>query len=199
MQIFLETERLLLRRFTSDDVDALVELDSDPDVMRYINGGRPTSREEIQTQVLPAFLEYYERFAGFGFWAAVEKSSGEFIGWFHLRPLPGQPEDEPELGYRLRRSAWGRGYATEGSRALICSAFDELKVRRVFATTMTVNVASRRVMEKSGLRYVRTFHLQWPEYIHGQEHGDVEYAITRSEWLERRTLAALANQPDVRD
>jgi RimJ/RimL family protein N-acetyltransferase len=199
MQIFLETERLLLRRFTSDDLDALVELDSDPDVMRYSNGGRPTSREETQTQVLPAFLKYYERFAGFGFWAAVEKSSGEFIGWFHLRPLPGQPEDEPELGYRLRRSAWGRGYATEGSRALICYAFDELKVRRVFATTMTVNVASRRVMEKSGLRYVRTFHLQWPDYIHGQEHGGVEYAITRSEWLERRTLAALANQPDVRD
>ena len=74
MQIFLETERLVLRWFTEDDVDNLVELDGDPDVMRFINGGRPTPRHEIETDVLPNFLGYYERFAGYGFWAAVEKS-----------------------------------------------------------------------------------------------------------------------------
>ena len=86
MQIFLETERLVLRRFTDADVDNLVDLDSDPDVMYFINGGRPTPREEIQNDVLPAFLAYYERFVGYGFWAAVEKSTGEFLGWFHFRP-----------------------------------------------------------------------------------------------------------------
>jgi RimJ/RimL family protein N-acetyltransferase len=184
MRVFLQTERLLLRQLTTDDVDNLVELDSDPHVMQFINGGRPTPREEIQNDLLPAYLGYYERFAGFGFWAAVERSSGRFIGWFHLRPPPGHPEDEPELGYRLRKAVWGRGYATEGSRALIDNAFADLGVRRIVATTMAVNVASRRVMDKSGLRLVRTFHLEWPDYIEGQEHGDVEYAITRSEWLE---------------
>ena len=86
VQIFLETERLVLRRFTADDIDNLVELDSDPDVMRFINGGRPTPRHEIESDVLPAYLEYYERFAGYGFWAAIEKSTGRFLGWFHFRP-----------------------------------------------------------------------------------------------------------------
>src|SRR6478672_4352601 len=74
MHIFLQTERLQLRRFTDDDVENLVELDSDPEVMRFINGGRPTSRDEIENDVLPAFLDYYKRSAGYGFWAAVEKS-----------------------------------------------------------------------------------------------------------------------------
>src|SRR5919201_1934209 len=87
-----------------------------------------------------------------------------------------------ELGYRLPRSAWGKGYATEGSRALVDKAFHELGAQRVRAETMTVNTASRRVMEKAGLNYVRTFHLEWPEEIEGTAEGDVEYAITRHEW-----------------
>jgi RimJ/RimL family protein N-acetyltransferase len=186
MQIFLETERLVLRQFTDGDVDNLVELDGDPDVMRFINGGRPTPRGEIEGDILPAFLDYYERFAGYGFWAAIEKSTGRFLGWFHFRPPKAAQPGEVELGYRLRRSAWGKGYATEGSRALIEKGFTELGVRRVVASTMVVNVASRRVMEKAGLRFVRTFHPPWPDYIAGEEEGDVEYALLRSEW-ERQT------------
>ena len=85
MEVFLETDRLLLRRFTTDDVGNLVELDGDPDVMRFITGGRPTPREAVRDDVLPAFLDYYRRFAGYGFWAAIEKSTGGFLGWFHLR------------------------------------------------------------------------------------------------------------------
>ena len=182
MHVFLETERLVLRRFTEDDVDILVELDGDPEVMHFINGGRPTPRLEVETDILPAFLDYYERFAGYGFWAAVEKSTGQFLGWFHFRPAKAAEPDEVELGYRLRKSAWGKGYATEGSRALIDKGFAEHGVERVVAFTMVVNVASRRVMEKAGLRYVRTFHQPWPDYIEGEEEGDVEYALLRSEW-----------------
>jgi RimJ/RimL family protein N-acetyltransferase len=182
MHVFLETERLLLRRFTEDDVDELVELDGDFEVMRYVTGGRPTSREEIETEVMPAFLGYYERYTGFGFWAVVEKATGEVLGWFHLRPENPDRPDEVELGYRLRRSGWGKGYATEGARALIAKGFAELGVKRVYATTMVVNIASRRVMEKAGLRFVRTFHQPWPYAIEGDEEGDVEYALRRSEW-----------------
>jgi RimJ/RimL family protein N-acetyltransferase len=182
MQIFLETERLALRRFTRDDVDDLVELDGDPEVMRFITGGRPTPRAEIEREVLPAFLAYYERFAGYGFWAAVEKSTGRFIGWFHFRPAKGAPPGEIELGYRLRRSAWGKGYASEGSRALIDKGFAEHDVQRVVAFAMVVHVASRRVMEKAGLRFVRVFHADWPDKLEGDEEGDVEYALLRSEW-----------------
>ena len=147
MQIFLETERLVLRRFTEDDVDDLVELDSDPDVMHFINGGRPTPRREIESDVLPMFLDYYERFVGYGFWAAMEKSSGRFVGWFHFRPATVDRPDEVELGYRLRKSFWGKGYATEGSRALIDKGFAELGVQRVVAFTMVVQ---RRVATRDG-------------------------------------------------
>jgi len=190
MHIHLETERLILRRFTTDDVDNLVELDGDPDVMLYINGGRVTPREEIETDYLPAFLAYYERGSAYGFWAVVEKSTGDFLGWFHFRPGEGRPDDEPELGYRLRKSAWGKGYAAEGSIALIDRGFTELDVRRVVAWTMVVNTASRRVMEKAGMRLIRTFHQVWPDRIPGDEQGDVEYAITREEWEQQRARPA---------
>jgi len=182
VQVFLETDRLLLRRFTQDDVENLVELDSDREVMHFINGGRATPRGEIENDVLPTYLSLYERYAGFGFWATEEKSTGRFIGWFHFRPAQGAPPGEVELGYRLRRSAWGNGYATEGSRALIDKGFAEFGVERVVAFGMVVNVASTRVMEKAGLGLVRIFHQPWPDYIEGEEEGDVEYALLRSEW-----------------
>lgn len=107
--------------------------------------------------------------------------------WFHLRPPAKGKPDEPELGYRLRRSAWGRGYASEGSLALVDLAFTDLGASRVYAETMAVNRASRRVMEKTGLRFVRLFHADWPVRIPGDEEGDVEYAITREEWTRDRS------------
>ncbi len=176
---------MLLRQFRLDDLDLLVELDSDPAVMAYITGGRPTPRDEIERDVLPAFLAYYDRVDGYGFWAAIDKESQEFIGWYHLRTAPGAAPDSPELGYRLRRSAWGKGLGTEGARALIDLAFTKLGARRVVAETMVVHVASRRVMERAGMTLVREFHADWPYRIEGEELGDVEYAVTRDEWLRR--------------
>jgi RimJ/RimL family protein N-acetyltransferase len=190
-EVVLETERLLLRTFTDADVDDLLELDSDPAVTRFITNGEPTPRATVIDEILPAFLGYYASSTGYGFWAAIERDGGAFIGWFHLRPPPehGRP-DEPELGYRLRRASWGKGYATEGSRALVDRAFADLGASRVFAETMVVNTASRRVMEKAGLRMVRTFHADWPVRIPGDELGDVEYAITRDEWEQDLRRAA---------
>ncbi|MFB4274196.1 GNAT family N-acetyltransferase [Nonomuraea sp. MTCD27] len=175
MRVYLETERLILRRFTESDEDHLFALHNDPEVMRYLNGGQPTPRETIVERTLPRFV------AG-GFFAALEKPSGAFLGWFHLRPAENGSDEEPELGYRLHKAAWGRGVATEGSLALIDKAFAELGARRVFAQTMAVNLGSRRVMEKCGLRLVRTFHLEGFEAIEGSEHGEVEYELLRSGW-----------------
>jgi len=175
----LVTSRLRLRRFTADDVEHLVSLDADPDVMRYVTGGVTTSRREIEDEVLPAFLGYQERGSMYGFWAAEDVGTGEFFGWFHLRPAVGAPPDVPELGYRLKRTAWGRGLATEGSQALINFAFEIGGATRVVAETMAVNIASRRVMEKAGMRLVRSFHQDWPFPMEGAEFGDVEYAIDR--------------------
>lgn len=185
VQVFLETGRLVLRRFTMSDADNLAGLDGDPDVMHFITGGRPTSREEILNDFLPAFLGYYERYPGLGFWAAIGKPAGQFLGWFQFRPPEGDAPAEAELGYRLRKSAWGKGYATEGSRALIRKGFTELGVQCVIAQTMAVHTASRRVMEKAGLTLARSFHQPWPYVIEGDEHGDVEYALSKADWEQR--------------
>jgi HAD superfamily hydrolase (TIGR01509 family) len=191
MAEYLRTERLVLRQFTADDAELLVELDSDPEVMRYLSGGVPTDREKIVGEILPRILSYYEKWQALGLWAAFERASGEFVGWFHLRPMPDDEPGSVELGYRLRRAAWGRGLATEGSRALLAKAFDELGMRRVNARTMTVNRGSRAVMERIGMRLVGTFDHQWPEAIPGSEFGDVEYEITADDWQRRPRLRAV--------
>ena len=185
MPVILETPRLALRQFTAGDVDNLFSLNSDPEVMRYLTGGRPTPREEIRDQVIPFHLGVYERFPGLGTWAAESAATGEFLGWFHFRPGQGADVSNVDLGYRLRRSAWNKGYATEGSRALIRMGFTGLGVERVFAHTMTVNAASRRVMEKCGLTLVGTTPYRGADPVEGAEHGEVEYALTRPEWEAR--------------
>jgi len=188
MEVFRETERLVLRRFTPDDADLLVALDADPAVMRFLTGGKPTPRSIIAAEVLPRILALPQ---GYGQWAA-QSPDGDFLGWFALTPvssaLGGHRPGVAELGYRLRQEAWGRGLATEGARALVDLAFGELGMRRVVAQTMTVNTRSRRVLEKAGLTFVRTFFLGWDDPIEGGDQGDVEYAIGHEEWAARRTL-----------
>lgn len=176
-----ETARLRLRPLTLDDLDLLVALDADPEVMRYINGGVPSSRNEV-TAVVRQTREHR--------WVARESDGGDFVGWFALRPSGERRHPDRELGYRLRQASWGRGYATEGGEALVEYAFTRLDARRVWAQTMTVNERSRRVLERCGLRYVRTFHLDWETPIDGTEDGDVEYELHRDDWRLRREAAA---------
>ncbi|MFI6848061.1 GNAT family N-acetyltransferase [Kitasatospora sp. NBC_00085] len=182
MTVHLTTERLVLRRFTAADADRLVELDGDPEVMRYLTGGRPTPRHVVEGTLLPLYLSHYERYGDLGWWAAEERDGGAFLGWFEFRPTDPADRGEVELGYRLRRAAWGHGYATEGARALVRHGFTGLGVRRVVAYTMAVNGGSRRVMEKAGLRYVRTFHEDYPEPVPGTGLGEVEYALEAADW-----------------
>lgn len=179
--VLLETGRLVLRQFTMSEAGNLAALDADPDVMRFISGGLATSREEITDSVLPEFMAWYRRPGGYGCWAAEEKPSGAFLGWFRFHPRPGGPRGEIALGFRLRKPRWGQGYATEGSRALVRKGFTELDARRVVAETMAVNLASRRVLEKTGLHVIRVFHQPWPYQVDGRELGDVEYALTKDE------------------
>jgi RimJ/RimL family protein N-acetyltransferase len=205
MQILLETERLILRRLTEDDLDNLVELDSDPEVMRYLSDGPATPRDVIERDILPRCLGSYEGSAGFGVWAAIEKAGGDFLGWISLRSHDDSPPGEVELGYRLRRAAWGKGYATEGSRALIRKGFTELGMRRVVATTYEYNLASRRVMERLGMSHVRSYRLT-PEELAApgtfqgtsQEAWDgdeVEYALEKADWERRGEADSQAGEP----
>jgi RimJ/RimL family protein N-acetyltransferase len=186
VHVILKTPRLVMRQFTEDDVDNLFNLDSDPEVMRYLTGGRPTPREEIRDRIIPFILGAYDRFDRLGTWAAESVATGEFLGWFCFRVGRGSDDiTNIELGYRLRRSAWNQGYATEGSRALVSTGFTDFGVERVFALTMTVNTRSRHVMEKCGLTLVRTTPYKGPDVIEGAEHGEVEYALTKPEWEAR--------------
>ncbi|MFF1872395.1 GNAT family N-acetyltransferase [Kitasatospora herbaricolor] len=190
MTVSLITDRLVLRRLTPDDAGRLTALDADPRVMRHLTGGRATPREVVEREVLPRMLGHRGRHASLGYFAAEERAGGAFVGWFEFRPVDERhPLDEVELGYRLRHAAWGRGYATEGALALLRRGFTELGVRRVTATTMAVNTGSRRVMEKAGLRHVRTFHESWPDPIEGAEHGDVEYALEAADWARAQAAA----------
>lgn len=163
------TDRLRCRLLEPGDEGSLFDLDQDPEVMRYLTGGRPGTRAEAEQRVARA---------GAWTWLATSTSDG-FVGWFSLRPTGA---GERELGYRLRRECWGLGYATEGSARCVELAFTTLGAERVWAQTMTVNVGSRRVMEKLGLSHCRTFYGDWDEPIPGADDGDVEYELTRADW-----------------
>jgi len=180
--IILETPRLILRQFTECDADNLFNLNSDPEVMRFLTGGQPTPRDEITDQVIPFHLGVYQRLDRLGTWAAESAEDRQFLGWFHYRPAPDGDTTNIELGYRLRQAAWNKGYATEGSRALIRMGFTELPVERVYAHTMALNTRSRHVLEKCGLKLVGSIPYNGGFPIEGAELGEVEYALTKAEW-----------------
>lgn len=187
MQKTLRTDRLHLVPLSDDHLEHEVELDSDPEVMRYLGHGRARARDEVEAL-------HRERLAvglqapGFGFWAGFR--GPDFVGWWILEP-PTRPDQGPadgqaELGYRIRRRYWRQGFASEGARALLRHGFGDLGLRRVFAETMAVNTASRATMATLGLDHVRTFHLDFEEPLPGSELGEVEYAVTDQQWLARR-------------
>jgi len=187
----LETPRLLLRKLTHNDVHLLYELDNDPDVMRFINGGIPTPFEIIQSQILPAFLRENIQDTRFGFWVMVDKETHASRGWVSAR-VSNATSTEAVLGYRLRKSAWGQGYATEAVGALLAYLFSATNITRVVATTYEHNLASRRVMEKAGMTLIRRFRLTPDDLLTSDTHhietadlwsgDDVEYAISIDEY-----------------
>jgi RimJ/RimL family protein N-acetyltransferase len=169
----IETPRLLLRPTTLADRTELHRLEQDPEVMRYLNGGRPTS---LAPDADCGFL--MPRGGEPGIWAVIERETGAFLGWVSLIP----EQDAGQLGYRLRRAAWGRGFATEAASAVIADGFARLGLARIVAQTMAANLPSRRVMQRLGMRHVRTFFVDFQDPLPGSEQGDVEYELARADW-----------------
>jgi RimJ/RimL family protein N-acetyltransferase len=186
-QATLRTRRLSLVPLTEEHLDHEVELDSDPEVMRYLGKGTVRERDEVQGHHRDR-LATAELVPGLGFWVGFE--NGQFVGWWLLGPPQhadhGPVEGHAELGYRLLRRYWRQGFASEGSRELLRHGFEDLGLDRIFAETMVVNEASRATMASIGLQYVRTFEIDWDQPIPGADQGGVEYAITREQWLRRR-------------
>jgi len=151
MKYFLESERLYLRAITQDDLKLLFELHSDPEVMKFIRPAEKTLDETRTTMERIFRTNDYEK--GIGLWICHEKISNDFIGWFVLKPLENTPDIE--IGYRLLRKHWGKGFATEMSREMVTYCFDKLKLSKIAAATHPDNHASQYVLEKIGLRFVR--------------------------------------------
>jgi [ribosomal protein S5]-alanine N-acetyltransferase len=206
MNIFLETDRLILRNLTQDDVDNLVSLDSNPEVMRFINGGIATTREAISNEFLPYATGYYHKSSDLGFWAIVERQSQDFIGWIFLRPeidfklLQQLNLAEPgavELGYRLRQQSWNKGYTTEVAQALISKSFTGSDINKIVAWALIQNKASTRVMAKVGLKlqqeYLVTADLLPPSLLENSlvqnllDRQLVKYQLDRGTWNSKQS------------
>lgn len=161
MNLELHSERLLLRPLAADDLELAVELFSDPEIMAFV--GEPYTAEQIAAE-MPIALR---RGGGgcIGIWCITDRVTGEKFGETFLLPLPIEEDDtdwdqvggpdlpdaDIEIGYFLRRSAWGKGYATEAARRLIRFAFEETPLDEVVAVIDPANNASRRVLLKAGL------------------------------------------------
>lgn len=145
--LILETPRLLLRKFTLQDVDALSAILSDPVVMEYYPA--PLDRKGVE-EWIRRNLDRYER-DGHGLWAMVLKANGELIGDCGCIVQEVEGRNEVEVGYQVRRDLWGNGYATEAARACMIYAFRQPGVNRVISMIRPPNLRSRRVAEKNGL------------------------------------------------
>ncbi len=173
--ILLQTKRLMLRPCRPSDRADFIDLERDPQVMRFLNGGHAVDQEEGDpnaTFLMPRGTEPHV-------WTAFRTSNVAFVGWFCLWP---ENEKSAELGYRLRRTEWGQGFASEGALALVNWGFSSGGYDTIAACTMAVNHASRRVMEKIGMTYVRTVSVDLPDPMPGSAYGEVWYALMRAKW-----------------
>lgn len=169
----IETARLTLRGFVPEDIDRLAVILSDSEVMRYMPGGEPRTREQSE-RALTGIFEHWEMH-GFGWWAVVHRSDAELIGWCGLTMIDEPPVTvDVEVAYLLDRPYWNKGFATEGAHASLRYAFDELELQRIIALAIPENGASRRVMEKIGMQYEKDVHF-WDLDL-------VQYFITRDEF-----------------
>ena len=145
----LRTERLILRPWRDDDLEPFAALNADPEVMRYFRGTLEREQSDIMARRLGELID--ER--GWGLWAVEVSGGAPFIGFIGLHPIPFEAHFTPavEVGWRLAKDHWGRGYAPEGARAALDHAFNELELDEVVSMTTAGNLPSQRVMQKLGM------------------------------------------------
>lgn len=162
MKFHIETERLILRELRMTDLDGMFELDSDPEVHKYL-GNKPVKTIGESKIILENVLNQYQE-RGIGRWAAIEKNTGDFIGWSGIRlnteyNMNGFTKYY-DVGYRLIKRYWGKGYATESGKAAVDYAFKTLKLQELYATTEIGNQASHNALLKIGLTYIEDFYFE---------------------------------------
>lgn len=169
MQYRLETPRLILRAMNADDAEGMFDLDSRPEVLKYLLTP-PLTDVEQSREIIRRVQQQYEEH-GIGRFAVEWKATGEFVGWAGLKfltePLNGCVNYH-DLGYRLLPKFWGMGIATEASRASLDLGFNQMGLQKIYAGALPENVGSCRVLEKMGMRLVNQFELEggmWNWYV----------------------------------
>ena len=182
MTFHIETTRLILREFRDTDAEAFFRMDSNPLVHRYL-GNNPINKIEQAYEAISRIRQQYVD-NGIGRWAAFEKSTGNFIGWSGLK-LNTEPENNHthfyDVGYRFHPDYWGKGYATESGKASVRYGFEKMNLTEIIGTCHEKNLASRKALEKCGLKFVEKF-------MYSNERPCDWMKITREEWERQARL-----------
>jgi RimJ/RimL family protein N-acetyltransferase len=165
------SERLKFRLMGIDDAQALWALDQDPEVMKFLNGGKPTSMQQVNSVFIPRMKKYRNSELGWGIWQVSNKVSDEYLGWILIRPMSfftdAPNTKDLEIGWRFFQSTWGKGYATEAAIAIKDAVVTHSDVTHVSALAVADNLASVGVMKKMGMGFVRA-------YLHKDPIGDFD-------------------------
>ena len=152
------SERLRYRLMDSTDAPLWHELDQDPEVMRFLNEGKPTAWEDIKQFMVPRVADFTDPITGCGLWEVTEKSQGAYLGWIlarHYRHGFAEVEkDNIELGWRMKRHCWGQGVATEAAKAVMQGLYEKNEIRVFSAIADSGNLASIGVMKNLGMTFV---------------------------------------------
>jgi ribosomal-protein-alanine N-acetyltransferase len=169
MKIFAETDSLLLREIVESDAKDLFELDSNPDVHRYLGNKPIKTLAEIEEIISYIRKQYHDN--GIGRWAVVDKKTREFIGWSGLKHETKLRKDFHyyDLGYRLKPKFWGKGIATETAFLSLNYGFSEMKLSHIYACAHVENIGSNKVLKKVGFQFLEAFKyedmlLNWYEF-----------------------------------
>jgi RimJ/RimL family protein N-acetyltransferase len=159
--IIIPSARLSYKLMTKADGELLFQLDQDPEVMRFLNGGKPSTMNEINEIFIPRMESYLNKQKGWGLWQVNISSSNEYIGWILARPMnffSEAPEfDNVELGWRFFQLSWGKGYASEAALHIKNNLAKNNDLKRFSAIAVRDNLGSIEVMKKIGMSYVKTY------------------------------------------
>lgn len=165
------SERLRFKLMTEQDAQLFFELDQNPEVMRYINGGKVTSMADVSNIFIPRMQSYTNAKLGWGQWKVTTIDTNEFIGWVLVRPVnffSDNPQfDNLELGWRFKKIIWGKGYATEAAKSIALAVSQTDNVSKISAIALEDNLVSTKIMTKLGMKYIKT-------YMHTNPLGDIE-------------------------
>lgn len=153
--IYIETSRLILRDWKDSDLEPFCQLNADEQVMKYF----PKTLSEKETNELYEVIVSEFLDCGFGLYAVESKENNEFIGFIGFHKATFDADFTPciEIGWRLKKEAWGRGYATEGAKACLTYGFDTLGFKEIYSFTADINVPSKNVMNKIGMSFIKMF------------------------------------------